>query len=290
MLKPGPDAICLSRSRPEDPIIDHNQTILIAGRGRLPAVLAERLLAAGTPLTVLSLPGSDQSWPPAIQSGEISLANWMQVLAGKRAEGWTRAVMAGGVGRPPAPEDCSCPVDFSGGDDDVLRQFIVCMEDEIGLTIVSAVEIAPDLVAHSGLLTARAPTGQDRQDIRQGFQHARAHGMHDAGQAAVVARRKCLGLEPAAGTDALLKSVAETLAWPGPPARRRGVLAKCRKPIQDHRIDIPTVGPSTVELAAAIGLAGIAIRSGEVILLDRELSIRCADAHGLFIWSEKVSS
>ena len=44
----------------------------------------------------------------------------------------------------------------------------------------------------------------------------------------------------------------------GSTADRKGVLAKAPKPIQDLRVDMPVIGPRTVEMAAAAGLAGIA--------------------------------
>ena len=61
-------------------------------------------------------------------------------------------------------------------------------------------------------------------------------------------------------------------------------MVKASKPTQDLRIDLPTIGPVTVELAAAAGLAGIAGEAGHVLIIDRDETIRLADELGLFIF------
>jgi len=61
------------------------------------------------------------------------------------------------------------------------------------------------------------------------------------------------------------------------------VLAKAPKPIQETRVDMPTIGLATVQAAAAIGLAGIVGEAHRLIVLDREAVIEAADQLGLFI-------
>jgi hypothetical protein len=69
----------------------------------------------------------------------------------------------------------------------------------------------------------------------------------------------------------------------GAPERRRGVLAKVPKPIQEERIDLPTIGPATVAGAARAGLAGIVGVAGKLLLVEREALVAAADAAGLFV-------
>jgi DUF1009 family protein len=61
------------------------------------------------------------------------------------------------------------------------------------------------------------------------------------------------------------------------------VLAKVLNPIQDARMDMPVIGPRTIEGAAAAGLAGVAGEAGRVLLLERETVIEAADRLGLFV-------
>ena len=69
----------------------------------------------------------------------------------------------------------------------------------------------------------------------------------------------------------------------GTPSARKGVVAKAPKPIQERRVDMPVIGPQTVELAAAAGLAGVAGEAGGVLILDRPATIAAADRLGLFV-------
>jgi len=110
-----------------------------------------------------------------------------------------------------------------------------------------------------------------------------ALGPLDLGQAGVVAAGVCLGVEAIEGTDALLARVAAL-----PEARRPmagGVLVKLAKPGQDRRIDLPSIGPRTVEGAARAGLRGIVVEADAANLIERDAMIRAADAAGLFLWS-----
>ena len=72
---------------------------------------------------------------------------------------------------------------------------------------------------------------------------------------------KVLAIEGAEGTDAMLQRVAALARPRGGGRRAQGVLAKGPKPGQELRVDMPAIGPRTVEQAAAAGLAGIVVES-----------------------------
>ena len=94
----------------------------------------------------------------------------------------------------------------------------------------------------------------------------------DIGQGAVVCAGAVLAVEAQEGTDAMLRRCAELpAALRGSVEVRRGVLAKAPKPIQERRVDLPTIGPETVAAAAAAGLAGVVVEGvehGSVVLRD----------------------
>jgi DUF1009 family protein len=94
----------------------------------------------------------------------------------------------------------------------------------------------------------------------------------------IVQQGLVLGVEAIEGTDELLRRcVALRREGPG------GVLIKIEKPGQERRVDRPTIGPHTVELAAETGLVGIAVEADATIVLDRQEVIRAADRAGLFV-------
>jgi DUF1009 family protein len=93
-----------------------------------------------------------------------------------------------------------------------------------------------------------------------------------------------LAVEAQEGTDAMLRRVAELPTHlRGKPGEGAGVLAKAPKPIQETRVDLPTIGLATVEAVARAGLAGIVGEAGRLLVLDREDVIRRADELGIFV-------
>ena len=153
-----------------------------------------------------------------------------------------------------------------------------------GVRVVGAHEIAPCLLAAFGPIGARAPSEEDETDIALGASLLGALSTFDAGQGAVVAAGRVLAIEAAEGTDAMLARVAEMRAN----GRLRlaglaGVLVKAPKRGQDLRLDMPAVGPKTIEGAVKAQLRGVAIAAGRVLVLERALCARRADAAGLFV-------
>ena len=62
------------------------------------------------------------------------------------------------------------------------------------------------------------------------------------------------------------------------------MLVKAPKPGQDRRVDLPSIGRLTVEMAAKAGLAGIAVEPGGVMAVGMAEMVREADRLGLFIY------
>lgn len=163
------------------------------------------------------------------------------------------------------------------GDDGLLKGAVRVLEED-GYEVVPSQAIVRDILPEPGLLGAVAPDERALEDIRRGIAVVRALGRVDVGQCAVVQQGLVLGVEAIEGTDALLARCA-ALRREGP----GGVLVKLVKPGQDRRVDLPTIGPVTIEGAAAAGLAGIAIEAGGTIVVDRPATVAAADAAGLFL-------
>jgi DUF1009 family protein len=169
-----------------------------------------------------------------------------------------------------------------GGDDSVLRRVVTFFEGQ-GFRVIGAQDVAPHLVAPPGTLGAVAPTAEMRAAIERGAQVIQALGPFDVGQAVVATPAAIVAIEGVGGTDAMLAGVAEAQGkgdGAHPPPR---VLVKLPKPGQELRVDLPTIGPSTIERAVAARIAGIAVRDGHTLILEREETILQADAAGMFI-------
>jgi hypothetical protein len=150
--------------------------------------------------------------------------------------------------------------------------------------MVGIKDVAPDLLMPEGCLTRAAPDDHAGTDIAKGRDVLRALSPFDIGQAAVVIDGHVVAVEDIEGTDGLLARVARLRGEGRIRARAgRGVLVKAPKSGQDLRFDLPTIGPRTIEGAAAAGLGGVAILAGNTIVVEPQAMIEAADAAGLFV-------
>jgi DUF1009 family protein len=163
------------------------------------------------------------------------------------------------------------------GDDHLLRLVVAELERE-GFRVIGADTLIADVLAPEGPMTALAPDGDAMRDIALGVEVARRLGDLDIGQAAIVQQGLVLGVEAVEGTDALLARCAALRR-----AGRGGILVKVKKPGQERRADLPTIGPTTVRLAAETGIAGIAVQAGHCLVVERAEVIALADRAGLFV-------
>jgi DUF1009 family protein len=263
---------------------------ILACGGELPLSVARAARAAGRPVFAVALEG----WAdPAAWAGMPHMVERVgaagRILAALRREGVRQVVLAGRAARPSLlslrPDATGARLlarigrAFFAGDDGLLRAVARVLEEE-GFEVVAPHAVLSDLLPGPGLLTRAAPDGTARADIRRGIAVVRALGAVDVGQGAVVQQGLVLGVEAIEGTDALLARCAG-LRREGP----GGVLVKLVKPGQDRRLDLPTIGPVTVEGAIAAGLRGIAIEAGGTILVDRAATVAAANAAGLFLLS-----
>ena len=156
------------------------------------------------------------------------------------------------------------------GDDSLLTAVVSEVESE-GFKVVGADSILFELLTPSGVLGRTIPNAQAKTDIAVGFNAAKALGRADIGQAVVARDSVVIASESADGTDAMLGRV------------NGGVLVKVKKPQQERRVDLPTVGPATIKSAIAAGLEGVAVEAGHTFMIDRTRMVAMADEAGLFV-------
>jgi DUF1009 family protein len=263
---------------------------IVAGGGALPVAVAEAAMAQGRPVFIAAFEGAADL---ALTRFPHSWVRWGQVgklLRILRAQGCKELVIVGGVRRPNVwrvrPDwglmrNLPLIVSLtSGGDDRVLTRVVRFFEEQ-GFCVRGAHEIAPHLLAPKGPLGACKPGAQDWSDIALGFEVTKALGAFDVGQSAVVSRGYVLAMEAAEGTDAMLRRCRDLRQWGLRGAS--GVLVKRPKPGQEMRIDVPAIGPRTVQLASEAGLRGIAVASERVLLADADEMIAGAERRNLFI-------
>ncbi len=164
------------------------------------------------------------------------------------------------------------------GDGSLLKTLIQTLEDSEGFLIVGADSLLPDLLAEKAVYGSVKPDRQAEDDIQCGLEAARDIGRRDIAQGAVAQLGQVLAVEDENGTDALLSEVRKLrLDGPG------GVLVKVKKPDQEYRVDLPTIGTATIEAASRAGLRGIAVEAGGALIIDRQAVIEAADEAGIFV-------
>ena len=262
---------------------------IIAGGGPLPGLVAAACRADNRPAFLLALKGHAD--PAVIEAAGLPV-EWIRLgeagsgFAHLHRAGVAEVVMIGPVRRPSLAElapDWRTARFFARvglkalGDDGLLRAVVGEFESE-GFHVVGIDQVLAGCLAPPGLYAGPPPDAQAEADIAHGVTVVQALGAVDVGQAVVVQQGLVLGVEAIEGTDQLL-------ARCGPLARDGlgGVLVKLKKPGQDRRIDLPTIGVRTVENAAAAGLRGIAIEAGGALVLGRDDIAATAARLGLFV-------
>ncbi|MBI3419237.1 MAG: UDP-2,3-diacylglucosamine diphosphatase LpxI [Proteobacteria bacterium] len=261
---------------------------IIAGGGEAPKRLIAACRKLGRPFHVLAFPGQTDS----DIANDDTPVTWLPLGAAGPArklgleKGVKDVVMLGRVRRPSLAElkpdmlmvQKLARIGLNAlGDDGLLKAVVREIEVE-GFRVVAPQDIFTDLLMPAGLLGKIVPSEDAKNDIKRGIEIAHALGRLDIGQAVVVQQGIVLAVEASEGTDALIRrSVSQRREGPGP------VLVKMKKPQQDVRFDLPSLGVETVKEALAAGFSGIAAEAGASLLIDRDDVVRMADQAGIFL-------
>lgn len=267
---------------------------IVCGAGSLPFALADAATRRGRRVVLLALRGwADPERVSAYPHHWAWMGQLSRMMRLAVAEGCRDVAFIGSVTRPslwqirPDLRVLSLmPRLFQlyRGGDDHLQAGIARLIEQYGFRLVAPNEIAPELAMPRGQLGGRAPSERDRADIARGLALLNATSPFDIGQAVVVADNQVLAIEGPEGTDLAVARVAELrrIGRIRSPAGT-GVLVKAPKRGQDRRIDLPAIGPPTVEAAFAAGLAGIAVVAGSTIVAEPERIAAAADRAGIFV-------
>ena len=267
---------------------------VIAGGGELPVVLAEHLAATQRPYFIARIAGMADPTLDAHPGATHGLGQMGARMDAIREAGCDALVLLGQVQRPDLKtlqlDDVALgmlPAILAAmpqGDDALLRA-VLSEHEKAGFRVVGADQVMHDLLAPAGAWGVIAPNDRHRSDITKAAKVAIVSGAFDIGQGVVVCDGLVLAVEAQEGTDAMLRRVAELPATiRGTPQARRGVLVKRPKPIQERRIDLPTIGVRTVEGAATAGLAGIAVEAQGALAVRRADIIAAANRAGIFVY------
>lgn len=267
---------------------------IISGGGALPFAVADAVLRSGREVVLFPITGAaDASRVASYPHRWVKLGQFGRFRRLAADAKCRDLVFIGNLIRPALS---SVLLDFStlrvlprvaaamrGGDDRLLTGIGQIFE-AYGFRLFGAHEVAPDILVAEGPIGRCAPAAGALSDIKAGLALLDAIGRFDVGQASVVVNNRIVAIEGAEGTDGMLARIAEMRRT----GRLRtpigaGVLVKAAKPGQDHRFDLPSIGPQTVAGAAHAGLGGVAAAAGEALISEPYGVQAAADRSGLFV-------
>jgi UDP-2,3-diacylglucosamine hydrolase len=290
---------------------------LIAGNGKFPFLVLDAARAQGFEVVVAAI--KEETFPEIESKGAasvhwLSLGELSKLIDTFKAEGVTRAVMAGQVRHKQIfssikPDWRLAKLLLALGTrntDSLLGAVARVLADE-GILLENSTALLEPLLAKTGVLTQRPPSEPERKNIEYGRAVARHLAQYDIGQTVVIAESACVAVEAMEGTDATIeragqimqsldsgpassadchseeRSDEESAALRGSLLSRALTVVKIAKPNQDMRFDVPVIGVKTIETMQHAGASCLAIDAGRCLLLDGDRIVQAADAIGISI-------
>ncbi len=266
---------------------------ILAGAGAFPLEVAGEARRAGRDPFLVGVVGATDSAIEAYPHVWVRMGEVGKLFAALKERAIAEMVIIGAMTRP---ELADLRLDwgavrraaglaqlFRRGDNGLLAGLAAIIERE-GVRVVGAHEIAPASWRRSAPSARARRPKRTRQTLRLARRSSERCRPSTRGRAPLSPLAGCWrSRQPKAPTPCLPASrrCAPTAgcalpAWPG-------VLVKAPKRGQDLRLDMPAVGPKTIEGAVKAQLRGVAIAAGRVLVLERALCARRADAAGLFV-------
>ena len=264
---------------------------IIAGGGNLPQKIIDVCQACGRAYYVIGIEG--YALPDVLEGTPHSWVNIAKAGSGFRIlkkEQVGEVVMIGDVKVPSLikawPDYRTLKIFgrnalrslFNLTGDNSLLMLLASEFEKEGIKVIGIHDILDNLLAAEGLLGAISVPDEFLSDIRFGITAALDLGLRDAGQAVIVKSGLVIIEEGKDGTAQMIKDSRNAT-----PNGSGGVLVKIKKPKQDRRMDLPTIGVMTVLDVSEAGLSGIIIQAGETIIIDLETVISVANEKGIFI-------
>jgi len=263
---------------------------LIAGNGKFPFLVLEAARAQGYEVVVAAI--KEEAFPE-IEARSAASVHWLslgelsKLIDTFKAEGVTRAVMAGQVKHKQIfssikPDWRLAKLLLSLGTrntDSLLGAVAKVLADE-GIMLENSTALLEPLLARAGVLTRRAPTEQELENIDYGRTVARRLAEYDIGQTVVIAEAACVAVEAMEGTDATILRAGElmrSMEGEASTLNRALTVVKIAKPAQDMRFDVPVVGVATIEAMKRAGASCLAIDAGRCLVLDGQAIVQAAD-------------
>jgi DUF1009 family protein len=220
--------------------------------------------------------------------GVTRLGRWLRVL---RSAGCTEAIMVGRVTKTRMydrwryfryiPDLLTAKVWFTRLRHDRTPQAMLsAIADTLsqrGITLIDSTTYTRDQLATPGVMTQRLPTESQWIDIRAGWDICQQISRMDVGQSVAILNRDVIAVEALEGTNAMIERAGQLCKVGG------WTLIKVANKQQDMRMDVPTIGVTTLEKLHAARAGCVVLEPGKTVLLEKQKVLELAERYRIAI-------
>ena len=267
---------------------------IIAGEGIFPVLIARGAHAAGRKVVAAAFDGF--AWPELSKEvdvfkwvGFVRVGQWIRVL---RAEGCTEAILVGRVAKENIysgfwhllryiPDLRTLGIWYHTLRIDKRDSSVLGAVDRelasAGIHLIDQTSYCTEHLATPGVMTRNAPTEKQWDDIRFGWNLCQTISRLDIGQSIAVMDKNVLAVEAVEGTNAMIDRAGKLCKMGG------WTLIKVSNVHQDMRLDVPTVGTTTIEKLHAAGASALILEPGKTIMLEKPKVLELAERYKITI-------
>jgi UDP-2,3-diacylglucosamine hydrolase len=260
---------------------------LIAGQGRYPALVAERIRAAGGTVRLICF--AEETAPELVatfaehERRELRVGQLGRMLRTLEEFEAGYALMAGQItprrlfrGLHPDLKAARLLFSLKERNAETIFGAIAREIEALSIRLLDARSFIDEHLATSGCMTGGRFPIED-EHLAHGIRIARECARLDIGQGCVVRRGTVLAVEAFEGTDAMIRRAGEFRS-------DHALFVKTVKPAQDYRFDVPVFGLRTIESLREAGIRAVALEAGNVIILDKPAVLAQARAAGIALF------
>ena len=267
---------------------------LIAGAGRLPFLVAAGAKQAGLRVICVSLgdsaePSLADEVDAFYKAGVARPGAWIRKL---KKHGVTSTIMVGRVAKKKLyapwrilrflPDWRAVRIYYwrLRGKSKLSPKLLSALADELasgGIILENSTMYCKEHLATQGLMTSASPSTSANADIEFGWEMVKKLADIGIGQAIAVREQEVIAVEALEGTAAMIER-AGRLCKSG-----KWTLFKASKPDQDMRLDVPCVGPQTINSLAQNGSKCLVVEAGRTIIIDKPETISLANKLGIAV-------
>lgn len=276
------------------PNTDQTPLGLIAGEGIFPVLIARGARAAGRKVVAAAFGGF--AWPELQREvdvfkwvGFIRVGQWIRLL---RSQGCTEAILVGRVAKENIyhhplrlmryiPDLTTLGIWYHTLRIDKRDSSVLGAVDRelasVGIHLIDQTSYVSEHLATPGVMTRTAPTEKQWDDIRFGWNLCQTISRLDIGQSIAVLDKNVVAVEAVEGTNAMIDRAGALCKIGG------WTLIKVSNIHQDMRLDVPTVGTTTIEKLHANRASALVLEPGKTIMLEKPKVLELAERYKITI-------